>query len=393
MGLPLQVRRENFTSVGQPETFTKTNKLADISKSKSVFIASSRAQNRIESFKNAAKRSTQPRHGIGRFALHAGVIALVVVAVTAGRVNSQASLISSDATTHDDKTSLITTGAVLAEGSSTMVSADLSQKAKDLNAQSTLATAGDEYLAKRQPVMIAGAPSRDILAYAVKEGDTLSSLSVKFNITSDTIKWANDITNENTIKPGSKLTILPVSGILYTGTGNDDLGEIASRYQANAALVDSFNALDGKSPVSGQKIVIPDGVKPVEVVAPTVQVASVAKSTITTTGPTISYNLRAAGNGNNYAYGYCTWYVANRRYMPNSLGNANQWPYNAPRAGMNVGNSPVAGSAGVQRGGNHVVFIERVEGGTVFYTEMNGPAGWGRVNAGSAPASRFIYVY
>jgi hypothetical protein len=58
-----------------------------------------------------------------------------------------------------------------------------------------------------------------------------------------------------------------------------------------------------------------------------------------------------------------------------------------------VGNNPVAGSAGVAKSGNHVVYIERVDGGTVYYTEMNGPAGWGRVNSGSAPASNFRYVY
>ncbi len=383
MGLPLQVRRENFTSVGQPETFAKTNTLSQKSES-------SRTQNRI----SFSKLSLGARSGIGRFTVHAGLIALVVIAVTAGKVSSQSSLITDAASTsRNDSTSLITTAAVLSEGSSSMISNDLSQKAKDLNSQSVLTTAGDDFLAKKQPVMVAGAQSREILAYTVKEGDTLGSLSVKFNITSDTIKWANDITDENSIKPGAKLTILPVSGILYTGTGNDDLGEIASRFQSNPGIVDSFNSLDGKSPAEGQKIVIPDGVKPAEAVAPTVQLAVAnTANTSAKSGPAISYNLKA-GSGNNYAYGYCTWYVANRRYVPPSLGNASQWPYSAPGRGMTVSNSPVAGAAGVTRYGNHVVYIERVEGGTVYYTEMNGPAGWGRVNAGSAPASNFRYVY
>lgn len=397
MGLPLQVRRENFTSVGQPETFTKTNVPS------AQNTEGSRTQNRIDSqstrlnsdiaAKNNTKSLFRSPHGIGRYALHAGVIALAIIAISAGRVSSQARLVS-NVSTHDDRTSLIATGAVLAEGSSSIVSADLNQKAKDLNAQSTLATAGDDFLAKRQPVIIAGAQNRDITTYTVKDGDTVSSLSVKFNITSDTIKWANNITDENSIKPGSKLVILPVSGILYTGTGNDDLSAIASQYQASAALIDSFNALDGKSPANGQKIVIPDGVKQPDIVAPTTQVATATTKTAaaTTTGPTISYNLKA-GSGNNYAYGYCTWYVANKRYIPSSLGNASSWPYTAGRAGMRVGSTPVAGAAGVVRWGNHVVYIESVSGGTVFYTEMNGPAGWGRVNSGSAPASNFIYIY
>ena len=379
--MPLQVRREKFTSVVQPETFTKTNTLSESKES-------SRTQNKIASIKDNTKLPLPSRSGLGRFALHASFLALIVVAVSAGKVSSQSSLVSTSASSRNERTSLITTAAVLSEGSSSMVSSDLNQKAKDLNAQTALATAGDDFLAKKQPVMSAGAPSRDILTYTVKDGDTISSLSANFNITSDTIKWANNITDENSIKPGSKLIILPVSGILYAGTGSDDIGELASRFQSNAALIDSFNSLDGKSPAEGQNIVLPDGVKP-SVVAP---VARVAATSSVKSGPAISYSLRASA-GNNYSYGYCTWYVANRSYVASSLGNASQWPYNAPRAGMTVGNNPVAGSAGVAKSGNHVVYIERVDGGTVYYTEMNGPAGWGRVNSGSAPASNFRYVY
>ena len=375
------MRREKFTSVVQPETFTKTNTLSESKES-------SRTQNKIASIKDNTKLPLPSRSGLGRFALHASFLALIVVAVSAGKVSSQSSLVSTSASSSNERTSLITTAAVLSEGSSSMVSSDLNQKAKDLNAQTALATAGDDFLAKKQPVMSAGAPSRDILTYTVKDGDTISSLSANFNITSDTIKWANSITDENSIKPGSKLIILPVSGILYAGTGSDDIGELASRFQSNAALIDSFNSLDGKSPAEGQNIVLPDGVKP-SVVAP---VARVAATSSAKSGPAISYSLRASA-GNNYSYGYCTWYVANRRYVASSLGNASQWPYNAPRAGMTVGNSPVAGSAGVAKSGNHVVYIERVDGGTVYYSEMNGPAGWGRVNSGSAPASNFRYVY
>lgn|GEM_PF-1042346 len=375
------MRREKFTSVVQPETFTKTNTLSQTKES-------SRTQNRISSIKENTKLPLPSRSGLGRFALHSSFIALIVISVSAGKVSSQSSLVSADVSSRNDRTSLITTAAVLSEGSSSMLSSDVSQKAKDLNAQTTLATAGDDFLAKKQPVVSAGAPSRDILSYTVKDGDTISSLSVKFNITSDTIMWANDITNENSIKPGAKLTILPVSGILFTGTGGDDIGELASRFQSNAALIDSFNSLDGKSPLEGQNIVLPDGVKPV-VSAPISQIAATysAKSS-----PAISYSLRASA-GNNYAYGYCTWYVANRRYVASSLGNANQWPYSAPRAGMTVSKDALAGSAGVAKSGNHVVYIERVEGGTVYYSDMNGAAGWNRVGSGSAPASNFIYVY
>lgn len=383
------MRRESFAGVGHPETFTKTNTLSST-------IESSRTQSKIELIKNVSKRSLPFGKGIPRVVLHIAVIALAVFAVGAGQINSQAKLVSAtNSTVKDEKTSLIATGAVLAEGTSAMVSEDVNQRAKDLNSQVVLSTAGDDFLSKKLPILTSGVPSREIINYTVKDGDTLGSLATKFNITSDTIKWANNIVDENSIKPGTELTILPVSGILYTGTGSDNLDQLAAQYQANSALIDSFNGLDGKSPAEGQRIIIPDGVKPAPGVAPTASVTNSNSSAISTI--TGAYNGPVNGGGgsfgNTYAYGYCTWYVAGKRYIPNMLGNANQWPYNAPRAGMAVGSTPRAGAAGVARWGNHVVYIERVEGGTVYYSDMNGAAGWGRVGYGSAPASNYIYIY
>lgn len=239
-----------------------------------------------------------------------------------------------------------------------------------------------------------GGQKRDIAAYTVQNGDTISTIGQKFNITTDTIKWANNLADENSIKPGNKLVILPVSGVLYTSTGGDDLVAVASRFQANAALIDSFNNLEGQPPAAGQKLVIPDGVISAAP-APVARVATAATATTSNVNANVITGFRGGGgsSNNSYSYGYCTWYVASRRSIPPFLGNANQWPSSARRAGMSVSSSPVAGAAGVARYGNHVVYIERVDGGTVYYTEMNGPAGWGRVNSGSASAGNFIYVY
>lgn len=383
MGLPLQVRRELFTSVGQTQTFSKTNQVTGKKPDESP-------KNSFRKIQLNTKKLAEARKGFARFGLHTAIIAGVVLAVGIGKVNSQTSSLNSKI----DQTSLITTAATLSEGSQNLLADDVTQKAKDISSQTTLTTVGDEFLAKRQPVMTAGAVSKEIVAYTVKEGDTLSSLSQKFNITSDTIKWANDISNEDSIKPGTKLNILPVSGILYTAVGNDDISAIANQYQANAALIDSYNNLEGKAPSTGQKLIIPEGVKSSPAAAPTPTTTAVA-----TAGPTITASSAIPfiggrpGSGNNYAYGYCTWYVANKRYIPPSMGNAYSWPYSARRLGMTVSGSPRAGAAGVARRGNHVVYIERVEGGTVYYTEMNGPAGWGRVNSGSAPAGNFTYIY
>ena len=101
--------------------------------------------------------------------------------------------------------------------------------------------------------------------------------------------------------------------------------------------------------------------------------------------------------GNTYDYGYCTWYVKNRRgaSIPNSLGNANTWYYRASAAGMAVGSTPRPGAVGTTTRGalGHVVYVESVNGdGTINISEMNAPI-WGKVTYRTASASEFLYIY
>jgi len=55
-----------------------------------------------------------------------------------------------------------------------------------------------------------------ITEYIVEEGDTLSSLSQKFNISLNTILLANNLKSNSILKLGQKLIILPVTGPFST---------------------------------------------------------------------------------------------------------------------------------------------------------------------------------
>lgn len=105
-------------------------------------------------------------------------------------------------------------------------------------------------------------------------------------------------------------------------------------------------------------------------------------------------SVSSAGNG--YDYGYCTWYVKNRRPdLPNNLGNANTWYYMAQRDGLSTGATPRAGAVGTTTRGSlgHVVYVESVNGdGTINVSEMN-YQGWGVVSSRIASASDFVYIY
>lgn len=106
---------------------------------------------------------------------------------------------------------------------------------------------------------------------------------------------------------------------------------------------------------------------------------------------------RSFDAGNTYDFGYCTWYVKNRRgpSVPNTLGNANTWYSRAAAAGMAVGSAPRAGAVGTTTRGaeGHVVYVESVNAdGSINISEMNAPI-WGQATYRTASASEFVYIY
>ncbi len=117
---------------------------------------------------------------------------------------------------------------------------------------------------------VSSKPRSEIVEYEVKSGETLSQIAEKFGITVDTIKWANDIQNIQSVKPGQKLEILPVSGVAHTVKSGDTLESVAKKYTAESqSIVDfPFNDLpdDFKLKI-GQVLIIPDG-QPPEVKVP-----------------------------------------------------------------------------------------------------------------------------
>jgi surface antigen len=76
---------------------------------------------------------------------------------------------------------------------------------------------------------------------------------------------------------------------------------------------------------------------------------------------------------NHFAFGYCTWYVANRRYVP-WFGDGGQWFPNARPYGYAEGQTPRAGAIMVtsEGGVGHVAYVERVNSdGSWLVSEMN----------------------
>ncbi len=103
-------------------------------------------------------------------------------------------------------------------------------------------------------------PDNKPTIYTVSEGDTIASIAARFNISANTILWANGLSSNDIIKIGDHLTILPTTGVLHTIKSGDTVSGISNKYDADAAEIIFYNNLGDNARLSiGQKIIIPDG--------------------------------------------------------------------------------------------------------------------------------------
>lgn len=185
--------------------------------------------------------------------------------------------------------------------------------------------------------------------------------------------------------------------VFYIVQEGDTLTKIAEQYgttweriwQKNTDLVhqDQLNvAMSLQIPTSEETLAYRPTIAPPQTQTP-------IKTAVQASSRQYSYST----SGNTYSYGYCTWYVKNRRPdIPNNLGNANTWYSRASSIGLPVGNTPRVGAIGVTSAGSlgHVVYVEAVNGnGTVTISEMNYAGGWNVVSSRIASAGSFVYIY
>ena len=112
-------------------------------------------------------------------------------------------------------------------------------------------------------------PRDGVVTYIVQSGDTVSSIASKFDVSIDTIRWQNDLASINAIKPGDKLEIPPVTGMVHQVKRGETIYSIAKRYDVDPQQIVNwpFNTYSDDETFAlavGQTLVVPDGVKPAE---------------------------------------------------------------------------------------------------------------------------------
>lgn len=278
----------------------------------------------------------------------------------------------------------------------------VTNQADSVNAQLSFVPAASTVVAKPQIVATALKSKNDIKRYVTVAGDTVAALATRFGVTSESIKWSNGLTGNN-LSANSELFIPPVNGIVYVVKQGDTVDSLAQKYLSNREQIIASNDAEIGGLKVGERILIPDG-----------SITPVARSTSFNAYYTgYAFGVSAMYGSNGYDYGWCTWYVSNRRAeigrpVPSNLGNAYSWYIVAQRAGLSTGLTPAVGAVAVTVGGNHVSVVEAVNAdGSFWISEMNShgqvsmtdprpTGGWGVRDYKLFPASavgKFKYIY
>lgn len=125
--------------------------------------------------------------------------------------------------------------------------------------------------------------NQSISIYVVREGDTLSGIAEMFDVSVNTIRWANDIAPGGKIRVGQQLTILPITSVKHTVQKGDTLASIAKKYGADADEITNYNRIEGAL-VVGTDIIIPDGEIAVPTPKATVKTASSGGASVSSSG-------------------------------------------------------------------------------------------------------------
>lgn len=99
-----------------------------------------------------------------------------------------------------------------------------------------------------------------VSVYVIRKGDSISEIAKMFDVSVNTILWANDIKKGAPLKEGEVLIILPVSGVKHVVTKGQTLKSIAQKYKVDVLDIVDFNDLTVNAKLAvGDELIIPDG--------------------------------------------------------------------------------------------------------------------------------------
>lgn len=229
--------------------------------------------------------------------------------------------------------------------------------------------------------------TKEVINYEIKDGESVAAIAEKFNITRNSIYWANNFAESHTIHPWDVIKVPPVSGLIHTVKSGETLLGLANTYEVESEDIMRQNLLLAADDLRiGDTIIIPWAEK--EIAKP----KAVATKTPTTTNNSSGYSFAAQAQSEyvNTSWSYnlvwrqpysgvwwnCTWYVASYKNV-DWRWNANQWMRNAAAKWHPTGSNPTVWAI-VQFAGRwynpyygHVGIVTDVTSTHIIVSDMN----------------------
>ena len=182
-----------------------------------------------------------------------------------------------------------------------------------------------------------------LLTYTIQEGDSLGDIASKFNVSINSIIWANNFNKDVILHPNDTIKIPPVTGLAYVVAAGDTIEGLAKKYNVAVDKITKQNKLTIKQDlIIGQQILLPGAIK-ISPPKPVIIKKALVQKTPSKTPEYKIYATKYTGKGNRFAWGNCTYFVANHKNVT-WRGNANAWLRNAAAAGVPTGKNPAPGA-------------------------------------------------
>lgn len=166
----------------------------------------------------------------------------------------------------------------------------------------------------------------EISTYVVERGDTIQGIAKEFQVSVNTIKWANDLKSEK-LKEGQELVILPITGVRYTVKRGGTIQDIVKKYGGDAEEVALYNGVSlDEELAAGTEVIVPHG-EIIEAPAPKLKKQNPTSRSRLSGGPS-----------------YTGYYVHPLNYMGVKTQGIHGW--NAVDLGAPVGTPIIAAAAG-----------------------------------------------
>ena len=131
---------------------------------------------------------------------------------------------------------------------------------------------GDTVFVTKQSEEVVRFRGGEVIEHVVQEGETLSSIALKYGLQTSTITNENSLSERDVVRPGQRLRILPMDGVRHKVQRGETVYSLAKKYglgdddvAAQAIVAFPFNTFADDSTfalTTGQNLFIPGGTPP-----------------------------------------------------------------------------------------------------------------------------------